>query len=249
LEPLLQVGAPERYCVVLVNRRTARLFLGAGEALEETDRIEDDVHQQHDQGGWSQARYQRSVEKDKIDHLDHVADVLFGVFKRRPFDRLVVGAPEELVGQFEDRLHPYVKARLTARVVLDVENSTLDDVRQGASAVVAEAGKRREREALDRMHNGLGQAGTGAVGLSDTLMALTEMRVEILLLAEGLSAPGYVDSDAGLVAAEPADGYQQVDDVIEPAIERALEQSADVVFVRHFDDLAEHGGIGAVLRY
>src|SRR5918999_990148 len=66
---------PGRGCVLLVNRRNARFFVGAGGNLEETDRVEDDVHSQHDQGGWSQANYQRSVEKEKVDHLVRVADV------------------------------------------------------------------------------------------------------------------------------------------------------------------------------
>ena len=54
-----------RWGVLLITRRAARLFFGSADGLEETDRIEDDVHRQHDQGGWSQANYQRSVEKEK----------------------------------------------------------------------------------------------------------------------------------------------------------------------------------------
>jgi peptide chain release factor subunit 1 len=249
LEPLIKVGEPERYCVILVNRRAGRLFFGAGDQLEETDRVQDDTHQQHDQGGWSQARYQRSVEKEKIDHLDHVAEIAFDRFKNRPFDRLVVGAPEELVHQFEERLHPYVRERLTARVVLDVENSNTDAVRGAAAAVIEEAAKRHEAAALDRMRTGLGQAARGTAGLADTLAALNEMRVEILLLQEGLRAPGYLDPEASLVSAEPLDGFEAVDDVVEPAMERAIEQSAEVLFVRHHPDLGPHGGIGAVLRF
>ena len=42
---------------------------------------------------------------------------------------------------------------------------------------------------------------------------------------------------------------QQRDDVIEPAIESALEQSAEVVVVRRHPDLESLGSIGAVLRY
>src|SRR4051794_16157068 len=77
VEPLVHEGGAERWCVLLVNRRTARVFTGDGERLEETDRIEDDVHRQHDQGGWSQANYQRSVEKEKDDHLARSADAAF----------------------------------------------------------------------------------------------------------------------------------------------------------------------------
>src|SRR5215207_10913235 len=81
VEPLVAEADSERWCVVLANRRNARLFIGDGGGLEETDRVEDDVHSQHDQGGWSQARYQRGVDKEKDDHLVHVAEVAFQRFK------------------------------------------------------------------------------------------------------------------------------------------------------------------------
>src|SRR5918998_2253725 len=95
VEPLVEEAERERWLVILANRRNARLFAGDGEAFEETDRIEDDVHSQHDQGGWSQARYQRGVEKEKDDHLAHVADVAFDAYKLRGFDHVLLGAPEE----------------------------------------------------------------------------------------------------------------------------------------------------------
>ena len=50
VEPLVMQGTDERWMVLLANRRAARLFFGTGDALEETDRLVDDVHQQHHQG-------------------------------------------------------------------------------------------------------------------------------------------------------------------------------------------------------
>src|SRR5215218_3804214 len=45
VEPLVvRGGGSERWCVLLVNRKTARIFAGTAEGLEETDRITDDVH-------------------------------------------------------------------------------------------------------------------------------------------------------------------------------------------------------------
>src|SRR5918992_1246528 len=55
IEPLVAQAGEEQWCVLLVNRRNARFFIGDGGGFEETDRIEDPVHRQHDQGGWSQA--------------------------------------------------------------------------------------------------------------------------------------------------------------------------------------------------
>ena len=62
--PLLRYGADdEEWCVLLVNRKVARIFCGPATALEEIEQLEDDTHGQHQQGGRSQANYQRSVEQ------------------------------------------------------------------------------------------------------------------------------------------------------------------------------------------
>jgi len=226
VEPLVQATAGGLWCVLLANRRNARIFTGTPEQLEETDRIEDNVHSQHQQGGWSQARYQRSVDEDVRDHLAHTAEVVFERFKREGFEHLVIGAPEEMVGDLERRLHPYLQERLAGQVRLDVENSSPDDVRAAAGERIAEYERGHERELLDRLEHGLGAGGRAAAGVDDVLQALEEARVETLLLSEGFRAGG----------------------VAERATEKALESSAEVVVVRHHD-LAAHDGIAALLRY
>jgi peptide chain release factor subunit 1 len=254
VEPLVYAGATDRWCVVLCNRRVARLFTGPGDELEETDRIEDDVHSRHDQGGWSQARYQRSVDKEAEDHLQHTAEVAFELFKQRGFDRMLTGGPDETIGDLEAKLHPYLKERLVGRVSCDVEDSSLDHVRSCAGGRILEFARAREREALDRLAQGVGSGGRGAAGLSQVLAAVNESRVEVLLVARGMSAAGFCDPATGLLYATPEevpDGATAapVADVVEKAIERALEQSAEVMGIRHHDDLGPLGGIGAVLRY
>jgi peptide chain release factor subunit 1 len=253
VEPLVADATQERWCVLLANRRNARFFVGDGGELEETDRVEDDVHRQHDQGGWSQANYQRSVEKEKSDHLARVADVAFRAYKRRGFDRLLVGAPEELVRELEHKLHPYLRKRIAGRLHLDVDDSSLDDVRAAAAAAMEKWARKAEREALDRLAEGVGRGGRGAAGLSAVLSALNEGRVETLLVAEGLRASGRRDRDTGMLYASeegPAGAdLEPCVDIVEPAIEKAIEQSARVIGVRYHEDLGPLGGIGAVLRY
>jgi hypothetical protein len=253
VEPLIADADSERWCVVLANRRNARLFVGDGGGLEETDRVEDDVHSQHDQGGWSQSRYQRGVEKEKDDHLVHVADVAFSLYKRRGFDRLLIGAPEELVNDLKGKLHPYLRERIVGRVHLDVENSSLDDVKGAAGTAIEDWSRKCERDALDRLAEGVGRGGRGAAGLASVLEALNEQRVEILLVGENLRTEGGRDPDTGMLYAGdhgPQDQpLERSENIVEPAIEKAIEQSAKVIKVRHHDDLGPLGGIGAVLRY
>ncbi|HEY7074050.1 MAG TPA: Vms1/Ankzf1 family peptidyl-tRNA hydrolase [Solirubrobacteraceae bacterium] len=249
VEPLVHQGTSERWMVLLCNRRVARFFAGPGDDLEETERLVDLVYSQHKQGGWSQARYQRGVEKEKDDHIVNTADIAFKAYKREGVDRLLIGAPEELVGEIEEKLHPYLRERIVGRLGLDVENSSLEDVRKAAGHALADLARRREREALDRLAAGVGRGGRGAAGLDEVLSALNEARVETLLVNDGFRAPGRIDRETGMLHADGGSEGEAVQDIVEPAIEKALEQSAKTIVVRHHDDLGPLGGIGAVLRY
>src|SRR5919202_1312572 len=129
IEPLVELlGASGNWMVALVNRQVGRMLRGDRDQLDELPVVEDEVHGQHSQGGWSQARYQRSVDEDVQDHLKNVADALFVHFKRRSFDRLLLGGPQETLAEFEGKLHQYLKERLAGRIDIDVENTSVDDL-------------------------------------------------------------------------------------------------------------------------
>jgi len=80
-----------------VNRQVARILCGGADGMRELVSMVDDVHRWHDQGGWSQARYQRGIEKETKDHLKHAGDELFKLSKRGMVRRLIIGAPEPSV--------------------------------------------------------------------------------------------------------------------------------------------------------
>ena len=256
LAPLSTIGASERLCVVLVNRRSARLFCGSREALEEIALVEDDVHRQHDQGGWSQANYQRSVDKDVQDHLKHVAEVVFLQMKSKLPKGVIVGGPQETLNDFEATLHPYVRERLAGRIDIDVENSSVEDVRRCAAERITAIARQREDAALARLAEGFGTNGRAASGLADVLVAVHEQRVEVLLVDRGYKEPGVACPQCGFLGGTgfsecPADGTptERREDVVEAAIERAITQSADVHVLRDRPELASHGHIAAILRF
>src|SRR3954468_15599925 len=249
VEPLVLQATDERWMVLLTNRRCARLFFGPGEALEETDRLVDDVHSQHQQGGWSQPRYERSVDKEVSDHLQNAADLAFDLYKQQGADRVLIGAPDELLSDLKSKLHPYLAERIAGKIAVDIENASLDDVCAAAQTAITAHIMRSEREALDRLQQGVGTGGRGAAGIAEVLDALNQARVETLLISENFRASGRVDFQAGLLLPEGAESGEPVEDIVEPAIEKAIEQSATPMVVRHHTDLEPLGGIGAVLRF
>jgi peptide chain release factor subunit 1 len=249
--PLARLARRARWCVALVNRRDARIFRGSPDGLREVEQIHDLVFGQHDQGGWSQARYQRGIEKEKDDHLKNTGDALMRHFKRQPFERLIVGGPREVVTDFESKLHQYLQERLAGRIDVDVEHSSADAVLDAARPLIEELEQKREREALER----LGER--GVAGVEAVLPPLNERRVETLILDEQFGGvTGVQCMECGWIGLEadrcPADGSElvQLDDLTEAMIELSVQQSAELLAVRHERGALEgHGGAAALLRF
>jgi peptide chain release factor subunit 1 len=227
IAPLAEIGPPGHWCVTLVNRRIARILRGSDSQMVEVAAIGDRVHGQHSQGGWSQARYQRSVDNEAEAHLRHTAEVLLSQQRRRPFAGLLIAAPQELRSTFEEMLHSYVRERLVGYLDLDVETASEDEVRQHAAEAIAEHAKERVAERLGRLRAELGRDGRAVGGAEDVLDALEQRRVEALLFTRGDRAP---------------------DQVIEEAAEAAIAQDAEVLAVDG-PDLGPLGGIAAILRF
>jgi peptide chain release factor subunit 1 len=257
IEPLVAATTQRRWGVILVNRRIARLLTGSTTALSEHDQIKDEAHGQHDQGGFSQANYERSVEKDADDHLRRAAELVHRCWRREPFDRLGIGGPAEIAARLEGMLHEELRAFLTSgRVEVDVATATADQVRAALEKLAEEDDKRVEREALDRLAAGIGTGGRATGGPEDTVTALNERRVGTLLLEERSDQPAARCPSCGLLVLQgdgrcPIDGtkLEHIEHLREAAVEAAVAQDADVMVIRHYPDLGPFQGIGALLRF
>jgi peptide chain release factor subunit 1 len=257
VEPMVAALGQRRWSVLLVSRRDARMFTGARDALEEHRSFHDDVHGQHDQGGLSQPRYERSVEKEVDDHLRRVADVLDRSWRRQRFDRVALGGPQEIVPRLEGMLSDEVRGCLVrGRVEVDVATANTDQVQAGLAPLADEDEKRLEGEALDRLRAGIGGSGRAVGGPEETLRALNERRVEALLLSPDFDGRGRRCPRCGLLATDseggcPADGTElgDVEHLREAVVESALNQGAEVTVIRQHADLGPFRGIAALLRF
>jgi peptide subunit release factor 1 (eRF1) len=258
LEPIVALAERDSVAILVVDRRVGRVLTGTRDRLVEVADLDDDTHQQHSAGGWSQGRYERSVDNEAREHIQRVIAAVERRHRRRPFDHILVVAPDEVIGAVEGNLPKPLQEIYAGRVPAPVgrDQASPDDIREAASDRLEELDREAERAALDGLASGLGApSGNAAAGLGDVLEALSERRVETLLYASGFSAPGVVDPQSGWLGTEEHDQspfgtpVQRREDILEEAIEAALLQDARVVRVRHFDDLEERGGIGAVLRF
>jgi peptide chain release factor subunit 1 len=247
----------EDVCVALVDREKARLFVSALDRIEEVSDVLDDVPGWHDQGGWSQARFQRHIKEHVLRHLKHVSEVLLGLFRRHRYQRLVLAGPDEVVAELERELHDYVRRTVVATTSLPMHSAS-SEVLQTIRELEEQLEREREEEAVGRLSAEIdAQTGRAVTGMVDTIAALEEGRVETLIVGADLKASGARCPSCGHLAPRgrscPACGARmdEAPDLVEEAVESALRQRCRVEVLTQglARDLAHHGGIGALLRF
>jgi peptide subunit release factor 1 (eRF1) len=260
LEPVMGLEDDGEWCVLLVTRDTARIFRGGPGRLREIRDVHSYVKNQHSAGGWSQARYERSVEREVERHVAEVTQLLLRSFQRRPFEHLIVGANEALRAAFDGEAHAYLTERIRGWVDIDEALANADEVLEAVREVMDAQLERSEQELFERFSAELATGGRAAAGVPDVLAALVERKVETLLVREGAQVAGTTCVTCGWlgpagVASCPVDetALDAVENIIEPAIQAAIQQAATVHVVRR--DGAEEPAapfaepLAAVLRY
>src|SRR5829696_6269416 len=105
LAPLVPlVGSSDGAIVAVVGREQGQLYRLRAGKLQEIAEHYDEQPGQHDQGGWSQGRYQRHIEKLVRDHLKAVGGEIDRRVRRRGDLQMVIVAPEEIRGDIESAL-------------------------------------------------------------------------------------------------------------------------------------------------
>jgi peptide chain release factor subunit 1 len=253
LEAVLEQA--ETFCTVIIDREKARLVVSRLGEAEEISSVLDDVPGQHDQGGWSQPRYQRHIEDHVQRHLKHVADTLLRLQQDRGFDHLLLAGPEEMVAALERELHDYVRRTILDRISLPMTVS-VDDVLARTMDMERELEQRREQEAVDRLAAEVARGPGRAVhGMGETLAALESGRVDTLVVDAGLRAEGVRCTSCGHLdlkgerCAACGSPVHRAPDLVEEAVETALRGRCRVETIANGASLEALGGIGALLRF
>jgi peptide chain release factor subunit 1 len=252
LAPLLRRGAG--VLVAAVGRERGdiyRLRLGELEAVADHS---EDAPRRHDQGGWSQARFQRHVDTLAAEHMATVADELDRRVRARGVDAIVVACTEEKRSQFAELLSQEAQAALAGWVSAEAHASP-PELLEAARPVLDEWSAGRERQALERWREEAGKDGRATAGWHSTLEAASDGRVETLLFGNGPPRPGFVCPKCGRASAEPGscplDGtpLEERENALDLAVHRTLAHGGSLLAVLHHDDLGPVEGIGALLRF
>lgn len=247
----------ERYMVALVDKDEARLISVYLERPQARARITDTYPGRSRRGGWAAARYSHHRDAHLHEHTLHVTEALLEELRQQPFDRLMVGGPDEaraaLLPVLPRSLRSRVAGSFRAELFLS-DAKVVERVREQEARVQREA----QRDLVDELV-GAGSKGLVTLGWDETLGALQEGRVHKLVLSAGCTRAGRVCPAGHTATIEPImmcpfckSPLEPVDDFAEWAVEKALDTDARIATMHAHaaEGLTERGdGIGAVLRW
>jgi peptide chain release factor subunit 1 len=255
LAPLARlVGRTDATLVAAVGRERGTVYRLRGSQLVEIADESETVPGQHDQGGWSQGRYERHIDELVERHWRRVAETLDGCVRKLHGARVVLVGAAEMRSEFEDVLSNEVKgclagwttaaAHAEGAALLEAVQPVLDGWWAG-----------REEALLDRWREEAGRNGRAAAGWEETLEAASDGRVELLLVQDGTDQAAFQCPQCGRAQISngscPLDGttMESRDGGLDLALHQTLAHGGTVHVLRDRQDLAPVGGVAALLRF
>ena len=256
LAPLVRLAASGDGAVVAyVGRERGDVYRLRSDQLVPLADETADVPGRHDQGGWSQSRYERHIETIVDRHLRDVAEALDRCVRRLRGVRVVLAGPEETRSGFEALLSAETRAALVGWVAAEAH---VDAPRllEAARPLLAEWRAGKEEELLARWREEAARNGRASTGWEETLQAASDGRVELLLVQDGADRAAYVCPECGRAQATdgscPLDGttLQEADTGLDLAVHQTLTHGGTVeVIGEEHRDLEPVGGVAALLRF
>jgi peptide chain release factor subunit 1 len=255
LAPLVPlVGRGEGALVVVVGRERGQFYRLRGGRLQDLADHTEEQPGRHDQGGWSQSRYQRHIETKVREHLHEVAEALDRIVRRLRTVQVIVISSEETRAEFEELLSHDAAATVVGWTSAEA-HAAPPELLKLAVPVLDRYRAEKEAEIVARWEGEAGRSGRAAAGWEATLEAASDARVELLLFEDGVDHDAFRCPRCGRVALNggkcPLDGtsMEASSNGLDLAVHQTLVHGGRVWAVRDRRDLQPVEGIGALLRY
>jgi peptide chain release factor subunit 1 len=215
--------------VAIVDTNTCRLFVSRRGALRELPGPDEppDEHRRHDQGGWSQARYQRHVDMQDKRFAKEAAGAIEHLVERERAQHLILAGDERAIPILEAELTETVRG-LVDQVIHLPMRSNPDDVESEVAPILAAIEESEATDVADRAIAGWLAGGLGVVGVDATIAALELGQVDQLVIDESARLDEELRTEL---------------------VRQAALTDAAIEVVRQHPGLAQHEGVAATLRF
>ncbi len=251
------------YGVAVVDKIDARLFyFHLGEILKEDELTGESVRRTK-RGGGSQAPGRRGGTAGQTNYTVEVAErnikdaaeFAAKFFKENNVRRVLIGGTEENVKIFRSHLPKAWQSLVVGTFPIN-KNASQAEVMERALQVGNEAERLKQSKLVQTIITSEAKGRAGVLNLEDTLNAVHDGRVQVLVIREGYRAPGYRCTGCGYLTTEKLSScpfcenkFEEITDAVELAVRRVMRDGGEVEVLRDIEVQRDFDQVGALLRY
>ena len=249
LRPLARIlDEWESYTLVLINSNSAKIFSISMGAVDDTKKISKDIMNKHKKGGFSQARFNRLRKGAIKAFFKEVTEIL----EKRTDEQIVIAGPGTSKNKFIDELPQHIKEKIvdTIDISIDDENELIKRSLQ----LVSDKETEKSNVSVKQLKSEILKDGLGVYGINETLQAVKNGQVELLLIEKDYKPKGWICEHCQYVGEGtknicPFCGKKVSEvDILEEILEFAERTDAEIEFTDN-EEISDLGHIGGILRY
>ncbi|MGH9161426.1 MAG: Vms1/Ankzf1 family peptidyl-tRNA hydrolase [Vicinamibacteraceae bacterium] len=233
-----------RYAVLLTDTNTARIVVVALNRCIDEQVVESPKTARTSGSGWSQTRYQRHVDHERLHHVKDVVERLELIARADKIDKIVLAGEERVLPMVRDRLPSSLAALVVDRLRLDVDTPEREVLERTLDAI-HQRHVRTDQEIVEHTFDNYRAGGLAVVGLQPTRRALERGQVHVLLLS---AQPQSTGNGSSSTQGESGPGVLS-GDVADELLRRAHQTDAQVRLIEDPELLRKAGGVAAQLRF
>lgn len=244
----------ETFGLVVLDNHRSRIYVVSSGRIEDKNKIARDIMKKHKKGGMSQARFQR-LRVGAIEHfMKEVAEEMVKLFSKDNVVKIVIAGPGNAKILLKDYLPNELKSEILDLVDVDFDEADGCLISRAEEAVMKDEKETVSKNVI-RLKEEILKHGLAVYGLKETIDAVKNGHVELLLVSKGYKHRGWRCEKCQLVDSYITDkcpncsGKVSHVDVIEEIIEFAERTGTKIEFVDDNPILHELGGVGGLLRF
>jgi peptide subunit release factor 1 (eRF1) len=237
-----------RYAAVVADTDSARLFVFGLSSTVSEDHVESTKLSRTQTSGWTLARYQRRMENYHQHHAKEVVEVLDRVVRKEGIQSIVFAGDQAVIALLQKQLSPFLAAKTVDVLRLEIRTPERQ-VLETTLAAMRRQDARNDSEMVEHLIADYRSGGLAVVGVHDVLAALSEGRVEEVLLSTSLQQFRGEEAEKGLPWVDSTSSSGESHELSETILAQARQTGARLRLIEDAPLLAEVGGVGASLRY
>lgn len=205
--------------------------------------------------GYGEYSFNRTIENDVQQHFKYISDRIFDYYKDNKFDWLILGGANQVVQDFSNHIHSYLKPKLLGNIKLDIDTLQTDKLFEMSLNLLDDLRFKNNCKLLEEFEEKL-SSDLAVNGTESSLKSLYNGQARTLLVNEGFRQPGFICPKSNLLVMENNERLcpelkppNQIQNIVDYIIEEAFSQKCEVDIVYDSQLKKKIDGMGAILRF